>query len=46
MQSQRRSCCDWIDLHNDLNDLGFQTNVDPTDFITVHTFGGRGSPSF
>jgi hypothetical protein len=34
------------DLRNDLDDLEFRTSGHLTDFITVHTFGGRGSPSF
>lgn len=29
-----------------LSDLGYRTSRQVTSFITVHTFGGRGSPSF
>ena len=31
---------------NDLSILEFRTSEHVRDFITVHTFGGRGSPSF
>jgi hypothetical protein len=31
---------------SDLSDLGSRTSGHVTTFITVHTFGGRGSPSF
>jgi len=31
---------------HDLSDLEFRKSGYRTDFITVHTFGGRGSPLF
>ena len=41
----QRGGCDYKDdLRKDLNDFGFRINLGLTDFITVHTFGGRGSP--
>jgi hypothetical protein len=50
MQNQQKGRSDWNDLWNDLrnglNDFEFRTSGHLTDFITVHTFGARGSPSF
>jgi hypothetical protein len=54
MQHQHKGRSDWNglrddrrnDLRKDLNDREFRTSGHLTDFITVHTFGGRGSPSF
>ena len=53
MQNQHKGRSDWNgprdrrnDLRDGLNDFEFRTSGHLTDFITVHTFGGRGSPSF
>ncbi len=42
MRNQYKCRCD----RSDQNVLEFQTVGHLTDFITVHTFGGRGSPLF
>jgi hypothetical protein len=42
MQNQQRHCRGRADL----SDLGSRIRARITDFVTVHTFGGRGSPSF
>jgi hypothetical protein len=42
MQNQQKLRC----ARNDLSVLEFQTSSHATDLIKVHTFGGRGSPSF
>jgi hypothetical protein len=39
---QNGGCCYKTYPH----DIAFKINLYVTDFITVHTFGGRGSPSF
>ena len=48
---QRHDLHDLNNLHDlqdrqDLIDLESRTSNHMADFITVHTFGGRGSPSF
>ena len=42
MQNQQRPRC----ARNDLNVFEFRLSGHVKSFITVHTFGGRGSPSF
>jgi hypothetical protein len=42
MQNQQKNRCD----RKFLDWVEFQLSGFVTDFITVHTFGGRGSPSF
>jgi hypothetical protein len=42
MQNHERYRC----ARTYLSGLESQTSSHRTDFITVHTFGGRGSPSF
>ena len=42
MRNQQKHRCD----REYPNGLEFRPSVLVTDFITVHTFGGRGSPSF
>src|SRR5262249_5118310 len=42
MQNQQKLRC----ARNDLSVLESQTSSHATDLIKVHTFGGRGSPSF
>jgi hypothetical protein len=42
MRYQQKHCCD----RKYQNGFEFRPSSLMTDFITVHTFGGRGSPSF
>jgi hypothetical protein len=42
MRNQQKHRCD----REYLNGFEFRSSGLVTDFITVHTFGGRGSPSF
>jgi hypothetical protein len=42
MRNRQEYRCD----RHDLSDFDFRKSGHRTDFITVHTFGGRGSPLF
>ena len=42
----QQGCCRHHRDHNNLNDIRPRTSDRLADLITVHTFGGRGSPSF